>query len=95
MTTGNLQDAFTCGRMIIKLNRERSLTTVTQKFGIEKTVISRAWKAFERTGTAVKMGDRPFSGGRPREITASDARFIVLQVKLTGTRQNKQLFRSK
>lgn len=63
--------------MIGKLDEGRSLTSVAQEFGIDKSVVSRAWKAFQMTGTAV----RKVGGGRPRKTTASDDRYIVVQAK--------------
>ncbi|GFU56095.1 uncharacterized protein TNCV_3405561 [Trichonephila clavipes] len=48
--------------MIRKLEEERTVTSVAAEFGINKSVVSRAWKAFQTTGTAV----RKVGGGRPR-----------------------------
>ncbi|GFW53657.1 transposable element Tcb2 transposase [Trichonephila clavipes] len=42
-----------------------------------KVFVSRAWKAFQTTGTAV----RKVGGGRPRTTTAGNDRYIILQVK--------------
>ncbi|GFV22888.1 uncharacterized protein TNCV_3335971 [Trichonephila clavipes] len=44
----------------------RTVTSVAAEFGINKSVISRAWKAFQTTGTAV----RKVGGSRPRTTTA-------------------------
>ncbi|GFT25041.1 transmembrane channel-like protein 3 [Trichonephila clavipes] len=52
-------------------------TKKTAKFGINKSVVSRALKAFQTTGTAV----RKIGGGRPRTTTAGDDRCIILQMK--------------
>ncbi|GFW66059.1 transposable element Tcb2 transposase [Trichonephila clavipes] len=49
----------------------------------QKSVVSRAWKAFQTTGTAV----RKVSGGRSRTTTAGDDRYIILQAK-RGRRQS-------
>ncbi|GFY25909.1 transposable element Tcb2 transposase [Trichonephila clavipes] len=76
-------DDFTHGRMIGKLEEERTITTVAAEFGINKSVVSRAWKAFETTDTAV----RKVRGGRPRTTTAEDDRCIILQAK-RGRRQS-------
>ncbi|GFT56945.1 transposable element Tcb2 transposase [Trichonephila clavipes] len=70
-------DDFTRGRMIEKLEEGRTVTSVAAEFGINKSVISRAWKALQATGTA----GRKFGGGRPRTTTAGDDRCIILQAK--------------
>ncbi|GFV42709.1 transposable element Tcb2 transposase [Trichonephila clavipes] len=77
MARRNHLDNFTRGRMIEKLEEGHTVTCVAVEFGISKSVISRAWKAFQTTGTAVrKVGD-----GRPRTTTAGDNRYIILQAK--------------
>ncbi|GFX01177.1 uncharacterized protein TNCV_4581431 [Trichonephila clavipes] len=43
-----------------------TVTSVAAAFGINKSVVSRAWKAFQTTGTAV----RKVGGGRPRTTNA-------------------------
>ncbi|GFW98788.1 transposable element Tcb2 transposase [Trichonephila clavipes] len=68
---------FTRGRMIGKLEEGRTVTSVAAEFGINKSVVSRAWKAFQTIGTAV----RKVGGGRPRTTTAGDDRYIILQAK--------------
>ncbi|GFV81480.1 transposable element Tcb2 transposase [Trichonephila clavipes] len=75
MARRNHLDEFTRGRMIEKL--EATVTSVTAEFGINKSVVSRAWKAFQSTGTAVRM----VGCGRPRMTTAGDDGYIILQVK--------------
>ncbi|GFT80526.1 transposable element Tcb2 transposase [Trichonephila clavipes] len=50
MTRKNLLDNFTRGRMIRKLEEGRTVTSVAAEFGINKSVVSRAWKAFQTTG---------------------------------------------
>ncbi|GFV39983.1 uncharacterized protein TNCV_1962541 [Trichonephila clavipes] len=39
--------------MIRKLEEGCTVTSVAAEFGINKSVVSRAWKAFQTTGTAV------------------------------------------
>ncbi|GFX46767.1 transposable element Tcb2 transposase [Trichonephila clavipes] len=73
----NHLDDFTRGRIIGKLEEGRTVTSVAAEFGINKSVVSRAWKAFQTTGTAV----RKVGGGRPRTTTAGDDRYIILQAK--------------
>ncbi|GFT30021.1 transposable element Tcb2 transposase [Trichonephila clavipes] len=55
----------------------RIVTSVAAKFGINKSVVSRALKALQTTGTAV----RRIGGGHPRTTTAGDDQCIFLQVK--------------
>ncbi|XP_054713588.1 uncharacterized protein LOC129223050 [Uloborus diversus] len=77
MSSRNHLDNFTRGRMIGKLEEGRSVTSVAEEFGINKSVVSRAWNVFKTTGTAVrKVGD-----GRPRKTTTRDDRYIVVQAK--------------
>ncbi|GFT68462.1 uncharacterized protein TNCV_4585371 [Trichonephila clavipes] len=83
MARRNHLDDFTRGRMIGKLEEGRTVTSVAAEFGINKSVVSRAWKAFQTTGTAV----RKVGGGRPRTTTAGDDRNIMLQAK-RGRRQS-------
>ncbi|GFV06982.1 uncharacterized protein TNCV_2085501 [Trichonephila clavipes] len=83
MARRNHLDDFTHGRMIGKLEEGRTVTSVAAEFGINKSVISCAWKAFQTTGTAV----RKVCGGRRRTTTAGDDRYIILQEK-RGRRQS-------
>ncbi|GFU32751.1 transposable element Tcb2 transposase [Trichonephila clavipes] len=83
MARRNHLDDSTRGRMIGKLEEGRTVTSEAAEFGINKSVVSRAWKAFQTTGTTVrKVGD-----GRPRTTTARDDRYIILQAK-RGRRQS-------
>ncbi|GFS90277.1 transposable element Tc1 transposase [Trichonephila clavipes] len=70
-------DAFTRGRIIGKLEKGRSVTSVTAEFGIAHSIVSRLWRQFQTTGTAI----RRFSSGRPRGTTSADDRYIVLQAR--------------
>ncbi|GFW02177.1 paired amphipathic helix protein Sin3b [Trichonephila clavipes] len=54
-------DAFTRGRNIGKLEEGRSVTSVAAEFGIAHSIVSRLWRQFQTTGTAI----RGFSSGRP------------------------------
>ncbi|KFM71086.1 Transposable element Tcb2 transposase, partial [Stegodyphus mimosarum] len=63
--------------MIGKPEEGRTFTSVAAEFGMNKSVVSRAWKAFQTTGTAV----RKVSGGLPRTTSAEDDRYIILQAK--------------
>ncbi|GFV72929.1 transposable element Tcb2 transposase [Trichonephila clavipes] len=73
----------TRGRMIGKLEEGRTVTSVAAEFGIYKSVVLRALKAFQTTGTAI----RKVGGGYPRTTTAGDERYIILQAK-RGRRQS-------
>ncbi|GFX34378.1 transposable element Tc3 transposase [Trichonephila clavipes] len=70
-------DAFTRGRIIGKLEEGRSVTSVAAEFGIAHSIVSRLWRQFQTTGTAI----RGFSSGRPRQTTPADDRYIVLQAR--------------
>ncbi|GFV42678.1 transposable element Tcb2 transposase [Trichonephila clavipes] len=74
-------DAFIRGRIIGKLEEGRSVTSVAAEFGIAHSIVSRLWRQFQTTGTAI----RGFSRGHPRGTTPADDRYIVLQ-----TRRNKR-----
>ncbi|GFW52825.1 transposable element Tcb2 transposase [Trichonephila clavipes] len=54
-------DAFTRGRIIGKLEEGRSVTSVAAEFGIAHSIVSRLWRQFQTTGTAI----RGFISGRP------------------------------
>ncbi|GFS52701.1 transposable element Tcb1 transposase [Trichonephila clavipes] len=70
-------EAFTRGRIIGKLEEGRSVTSVAAEFGIAHSIVSRLWRQFQTTGTAI----RGFSSGRPRGTTPADDRYIVLQAR--------------
>lgn len=70
-------DDLTRGRIIGKIEEGRSVTSVAAEFGIAHSIVSRIWRAFQTTGTAV----RRFSSGRPRATTAVDDRYMVLQAR--------------
>ncbi|GFU24758.1 transposable element Tcb2 transposase [Trichonephila clavipes] len=77
MARRNHLDDFTRGRMIGKLEEGRTVTSVAAEFRINKSVVSRAWKAFQTTGTAV----RKVGSGQPKTTTAGDDQYINLQAK--------------
>ncbi|GFS68742.1 transposable element Tc3 transposase [Trichonephila clavipes] len=47
-------DAFTRGRIIDKLEEGRSVTSVSAEFGIAHSIVSRLWRQFQTTGTAIR-----------------------------------------
>ncbi|GFT12561.1 transposable element Tc1 transposase [Trichonephila clavipes] len=57
-------------RIIGKLEEGRSVTSVAAEFGIAHSIVSRLWRQFQTTGTAI----RGFSIGRPRGTTPVDDR---------------------
>ncbi|GFW11518.1 transposable element Tcb2 transposase [Trichonephila clavipes] len=60
-----------------KLEEGRSVTSVAAEFGIAHSIVSRLWRQFQTTGTAI----RGFSSGPPRGTTPADDRYIVLQAR--------------
>ncbi|GFU91059.1 transposable element Tcb2 transposase [Trichonephila clavipes] len=70
-------NAFTRSRIVGKLEEGRSVTSVAAEFGIAHSIVSRLWRQFQTTGTAI----RGFSRGRPRGTTPADDRYIVLQAR--------------
>ncbi|GFU35507.1 transposable element Tcb2 transposase [Trichonephila clavipes] len=69
----NIRPSPPC-RIIGKLEEGRC---VTAEFGIAHSIVSRLWRQFQTTGTAI----RRFSSGRPRGTTPADDRYIVLQAR--------------
>ncbi|GFX43120.1 hypothetical protein TNCV_2711641 [Trichonephila clavipes] len=67
-------DAFTRGRIIGKLEERRS---VAAEFRIAHSIVSRLWRYFQTTRTAIRV----FSSGRPRGTTPADDRYIVLHAR--------------
>ncbi|GFT69824.1 hypothetical protein TNCV_3222771 [Trichonephila clavipes] len=45
---------FTRGRIIGKLEEGRSVTSVAAEFGIAHSIVSRLWRQFQTTGTAIR-----------------------------------------
>ncbi|GFV77445.1 transposable element Tcb2 transposase [Trichonephila clavipes] len=82
-------DAFTRGRIIGKLEEGRSVTSVAAEFGIAHSIVSRLWRQFQTTGTAI----RGFSSGRPRGTTPADDRYIVLQARRNRRRTAGEIAR--
>ncbi|GFV46272.1 transposable element Tcb1 transposase [Trichonephila clavipes] len=48
-------DAFTRGRIIGKLEEGRSVTSVAAEFGIANSIVSRLWRQFQTTRTAIRI----------------------------------------
>ncbi|GFT58907.1 hypothetical protein TNCV_185391 [Trichonephila clavipes] len=51
---GRHLDAFTRGRIIGKLEEGRSVKSVAAEFGIAHSIVSRLWRQFQTTGTAIR-----------------------------------------
>ncbi|GFV50327.1 transposable element Tcb2 transposase [Trichonephila clavipes] len=64
---------LTRGRIIGKLEEGRSVTSVAAEFGIAHSIVSRLWRQFQTTGTAI----RGFSSGRPRGTTPAEDRYTL------------------
>ncbi|GFS59533.1 transposable element Tcb2 transposase [Trichonephila clavipes] len=80
-------DAFTRGRIIGKLEEGRSVTSVAAEFGIAHSIVSRLWRQFQTTGTAI----RGFSSGRPRGTTPADDRYTLsYRPEESGGRQREK-----
>ncbi|GFU55095.1 transposable element Tcb2 transposase [Trichonephila clavipes] len=77
---GTTSGCFYRGRIIGKLEEGRSVTSVAAEFGIAHSIVSRLWRQFQTTGTAI----RGFSSGRPRGTTPAHDRYIVLQARRNG-----------
>ncbi|GFY29587.1 transposable element Tcb2 transposase [Trichonephila clavipes] len=77
MTRRNHLDNFTRGIMIGKLEKGCTVNSVAAEFGINISVVSRTWKAFQTTGTAV----RKVGGDRPTTKSAGDGRYNILHAQ--------------
>ncbi|GFV38262.1 transposable element Tcb2 transposase [Trichonephila clavipes] len=64
-------------RIIGKLEEGCSVTSVAAEFGIAHSIISRLWRQFQTTGTAIRW----FSSGHLRGTTPADDHYIVLQAR--------------
>ncbi|GFX76203.1 uncharacterized protein TNCV_1233411 [Trichonephila clavipes] len=69
MARRNHLDDFTRGKMIGKLEEGCTVTSVAVEFGINKSVVSRAWKGFKTTGTAVRNLVVSTRGRQPQGMT--------------------------
>ncbi|GFX56812.1 transposable element Tc1 transposase [Trichonephila clavipes] len=79
-------DAFTRGRIIGKLEEGRSVTSVAAEFGIAHSIVSRLWRQFQTTGTAI----RGFSSGRPRGTTPQMTGTLSYRPEETGGKQREK-----
>ncbi|GFW33928.1 transposable element Tcb2 transposase [Trichonephila clavipes] len=79
-------DAFTRDRIIGKLEEGRSVTSVAAEFVIAHSIVSRLWRQFQTTGTAI----RGFSSGRPRGTTPQMTGTLSYRPEETGGRQREK-----
>ncbi|GFT24855.1 transposable element Tcb2 transposase [Trichonephila clavipes] len=79
-------DAFTRGRIIGKLEEGRSVTSVAAEFGIAHSIVSRLWRQFQTTGTAI----RGFSSGRNEEPHPQMTGTLSYRPEETGGRQREK-----
>ncbi|GFY11948.1 hypothetical protein TNCV_4974481 [Trichonephila clavipes] len=80
-------DAFTRCRIIGKLEEGRSVTSVAVEFGIAHSIVSRLWRQFQTTGTAI----RGFSSGRPRGTTQMTGTLSYRPEETGGRQREKSL----
>ncbi|GFU38984.1 HTH_Tnp_Tc3_2 domain-containing protein [Trichonephila clavipes] len=71
------RDAFTRGRIIGKLEEGRSVTSVAAEFEIAYSIVSRLWRQFQTTGTAIRGSVLVVH----EEPHPADDRYIVLQAR--------------
>ncbi|GFV85628.1 HTH_Tnp_Tc3_2 domain-containing protein [Trichonephila clavipes] len=64
-------------QIIGKIEEGRKITDVAREFDIAHNVVSRLWKSFKTTG----MCSRRHGGGRVRNTTPAEDRYIVLSAK--------------
>ncbi|GFX59979.1 HTH_Tnp_Tc3_2 domain-containing protein [Trichonephila clavipes] len=76
MARRNPLDDFTRGRMIGKLEEGRTVASVVAEFGINKSVVSRAWKAFQTTGIAAKRGRRQSASVIAQQLSTATGRQV-------------------
>ncbi|GFV36487.1 transposable element Tcb2 transposase [Trichonephila clavipes] len=78
--------AFTRGRIIGKMEERRSVTSVAAEFGIVHSIVSRLWRQFQTTGTAI----RGLSSGRQREPHPQMTGTLSYRPEETGGRQREK-----
>ncbi|GFT46781.1 transposable element Tcb2 transposase [Trichonephila clavipes] len=70
-------DDFMRSRIIGKIEEGRKITDVAREFDIAHSVVSWLWKSFKTTG----MCSRRHRGGRVRNTTPAEDRYMVLSAK--------------
>ncbi|GFX12978.1 transposable element Tc1 transposase [Trichonephila clavipes] len=77
-------DAYTRGQIIGKLEEGRSVTSVAAEFGIAHSIVSRLWRQFQTTGTAI----RGFSSGHESRFSLSSDSHHILIWRERGSRNH-------
>ncbi|GFY07081.1 transposable element Tcb1 transposase [Trichonephila clavipes] len=72
-----MEECLSSIKHVVGLEEGRGVTSVAAEFGIAHSIVSRFWREFQTTGTAI----RGFSSGRQRGSTPADDRYIDLQVR--------------
>ncbi|GFW18145.1 transposable element Tcb1 transposase [Trichonephila clavipes] len=70
-------DDFLRGRIIGRLECERTQLEVSEELGIAQSIISRLWQRFQDDGNV----SRCYSIGRPRVTTPNEDRYLAVTVK--------------
>ncbi|GFT48575.1 transposable element Tcb1 transposase [Trichonephila clavipes] len=73
-------DDFLRGRIIGRLECERTQLEVSEELGIAQSVISRLWQRFQDDGNV----SRCYSTGRPRVTTPNEDRYIYIYLAVTA-----------
>ncbi|GFX82403.1 uncharacterized protein TNCV_2870841 [Trichonephila clavipes] len=89
MARRNHLDDFTHGRMIGKLEEGRTVTSVAAEFGINKSVVSRAWKAFQ-----VQLLERLVVAARERQLQGMTDISYCRRKEADGSQQTSLLSNS-
>ncbi|GFX00975.1 uncharacterized protein TNCV_4579411 [Trichonephila clavipes] len=76
---------FLRGRIIERLECERTQLEVSQDFGIAQSVISRLWQQFQDGGNV----SRCYSTGRPRVTVLNEDRYLAVTAKKTDAAQHQ------
>ncbi|GFT75911.1 transposable element Tc1 transposase [Trichonephila clavipes] len=77
MQVDEMGECLSSIKHVVGLEEGRRVTSVAAEFGIAHSIVSRLWRQFQTTGTAI----RGFSSGRPRGTTPANDRYIVLQAR--------------
>ncbi|GFU70403.1 transposable element Tcb1 transposase [Trichonephila clavipes] len=70
-------DDFLRGRIIGRLECERTQLKVSEELGIAQSVISRLWQRFQDDGNV----SRCYSTGHPRDTTPNEDRYLEVSAK--------------
>ncbi|GFX12710.1 hypothetical protein TNCV_3436841 [Trichonephila clavipes] len=79
-------DAFTRGRIVGKLEEGRIVTSVAAEFGIAHSIVSRLWRQFQTTGTAIRGSIVVVHEEPPPQMTST----LSYRPQETGGRQREK-----